>query len=107
MNNAIGVDQTYMWFSVDGANTALGVGGYKFYQGVNNIATIKSNGDFTCRNVNCSGLTIGTTDILTELNNKLSANSTQSITSNILTAKSFQILKLTHQILNPHMFQQQ
>ena len=84
---ALGVEPHNMWFSIDGTNIEL-TGGYKFYVGVNCIATIKANGNFDCQAITCSGLTIGTTNILTELNNKLSSSSTQSITSNIITAKS-------------------
>jgi hypothetical protein len=86
-NIAIGVDANTMWFNVDGANTNLGVGGFAFYQNVNKIAEIKSNGNFTCKIITCDGLTIGTTDILTTLNNKLTNDTTQSITCNVLTAK--------------------
>ena len=70
VNNAIGVDQTYMWFSVDGTNTPLGIGGWRFYQNTNIVATIKSNGDFICKNINCDGLTVNSRDILNELDNK-------------------------------------
>ena len=75
---------------MDGASTSppFSTGGWRSYQNTNIVATIKSNGDFICRNINCDGLTIGTTDILNELNNKLTNNTSQSITCNVLTAKS-------------------
>ena len=90
-NIGIGVDVgSYMWFSVDGASTAppISTGGWRFYQSTNIVATMKSNGGFLCRNISCDGLTIGSTNILNELNNKLTNNTSQSITCNILTAKS-------------------
>ena len=90
-NIGIGVDAgSWMWFGVDGATTAspFNLGGWRFYQNTNIVATIKSNGDFICRNITCDGLTIGTTDILTALNNKLTNDTTQSIICNVLTAKS-------------------
>jgi hypothetical protein len=90
-NIGLGVDVgSWMWFGVDGASTAspFSSGGWRFYQSTNIVATIKSNGDFICKNINCDGLTIGTTDILNELNNKLTNNTSQSITCNVLTAKS-------------------
>ena len=36
-----------------------------------------------CKNITCDGLTIGTTNILNELNNKLTNNTTQFITCNV------------------------
>ena len=90
-NIGIGVDAgSWMWFGVDGASTGspLSLGGWRFYQSTNIVATIKSNGDFICRNINCDGLTIGATDILTELNKKLTNDTTQSITCNVITSKS-------------------
>ena len=90
-NIGIGVDAfSWMWFGVDGASTnpPLSLGGWRFYQNTNIVATIKSNGDFICKNINCDGLMIGTTNILNELNNKISNSATQSITSNVITAKS-------------------
>jgi len=90
-NIGIGVDAgSWMWFGVDGASTGspLSLGGWRFYQSTNIVATIKSNGDFICRNITCDGLTIGATDILTELNKKLTNDTTQSITCNVITSKS-------------------
>ena len=90
-NIGIGVDAfSWMWFGVDGASTnpPLSLGGWRFYQNTNIVATIKSNGDFICRNIDCDSLMIGTTNILNELNNKMSNSATQSITSNVITAKS-------------------
>ena len=90
-NVGIGVDVgSWMWFGVDGSLTGppFNGGGWRFYQSTNIVATIKSNGDFICRNINCDGLTIGTTDILNELNKKMINDTSQSITCNVLTAKS-------------------
>jgi hypothetical protein len=90
-NIGIGVDAgSWTWFGIDGASTypPLSLGGWRFYQSTNIVATIKSNGDFICKNINCDGLMIGATNILNELNNKISNSATQSITSNVITAKS-------------------
>lgn len=92
LDYAIGVEPSHMWFSIDGANASL-TGGYKFYCGNNNVvAKIKGNGDFECSNITSSGLTIGTTNILTTLNNKLNiSDATQSLTCNIFTCKQLLI----------------
>ena len=66
-NIAIGVDAgSYRWFGIDGASTnaPLSLGGWRFYQNTNIVATIKSNGDFICKNINCDGLMIGSTNVL-------------------------------------------
>ncbi len=73
-NIGIGVDVgSAMWFGIDGANAAL-TGGFRFYRGINKICEINGQGSITCAGINCDSLNIGTTNILTELNNKLSNN---------------------------------
>ena len=67
----IGTEPNHMWFTIGGSTVATN-GGYKFYTNTNNIATIKGNGDFNCSGITCSALNIGSVNVLTELNDKLS-----------------------------------
>ena len=90
-NIGIGVDLgPWMWFGIDGTSTnpPLSIGGWRFYQNTNIVATIKANGDFICKDISCNSLLVNTRNILTELDNKLTNNTGQNITCNVLTAKS-------------------
>ena len=71
---AIGLETDNMWFSIADNFASTG---FKWYGATNNIMTLGGTGNLTCSGgVTCSSVTVGSTNIVNELNNKLSNTST-------------------------------